>query len=973
METTPTVLYHLSDSGVRDKLRGMDTRFVSDKEVYALYNHLRHTYDLKPDTILDSIETVLTKTDLGPYFYRSLSTEEIAFLIAGSRYQEAMLTSRHASGSGEGINVTGRFGNKHLFFISETRELVRETLEAIKALMRENPVQSFRMSSYVVCLEGNPDANRRLYIVEGETPGVRKPGLMRHAAHHMEEKLGAVAEKKEVVDFLGTATEGFVHALLHNQRIRTLENYFTSWKRVVRRLKKGKTVHICIDQNIIADEPVPERRLQLWLPYENFRNNLTSIEGIFEKKGIPFTRQYFETFVMGNRRMVAFSTYIADSLITPELDGFLRNELSTRSILMKGDPIPTGQIGDFLGNLGLADSRGKLAYLGRMQAHRHKEYLIPLVFLLSDPNERVRKIAFDTIRNYLMAPDGEMKSDYYWATLYHIFAAATVPVEIPGSGKRALFGDEISRLVRFRGIHYESYFDDYSGKSCLFIRMNGEGIGKGGIRCHKTHVSFSGEGALSTNMLFKSLGLGIPYYATGKGGILGSLGKGEVRERVLAAYGRFLFKKAGIGPFSDVPAGDVGVGPSEIGALFEIITDEAARDLAAIAEGSLELQAERSDRLRRHFGINVADAALVATLASDREELKGYTSSAITGKPGGRGLALRTGATARGLYEVLAVLKGFHRYSDPDLWLNPSRIDEALDTEPEFYNAADANIRMLSFAIQGFGKVGGAFAGIVHAKGASVHMISDAGGTLVNLRGIPQVERLVQGAASGKGLAEMVEKGMGRFVEGDTTRPLTAMVDVVVPAALEEVVTLDAEMRTGAIHASRVEADYILQGANGPLTPEAETYLEDRGRISIPDILANAGGVLGSYLEWVDGLIKMFGYGKVTKYGLVHPVVQGLVRHHCGQGCGEDLHAVDELVYSRAFRFIMRGTAMGSVRLASERRISLRTAWMAEGIAAAAREGRLDDSFGDRVAHLRTHFASPEQGASQNVRPVVAR
>lgn len=179
-----------------------------------------------------------------------------------------------------------------------------------------------------------------------------------------------------------------------------------------------------------------------------------------------------------------------------------------------------------------------------------------------------------------------------------------------------------------------------------------------------------------------------------------------------------------------------------------------------------------------------------------------------------------------------------------------------------------------------------------------------------------------------------------------------------VPAALEEVVTLDAEMRAGAVHASRVEADYILQGANGPLTPEAETYLEDRGRISIPDILANAGGVLGSYLEWVDGLVKMFGYGKIRQYGLVHPVVQGLVTHHYGEGHEDALTAVEEVIYNRAFRFIMRGTAMGSVKLASDRGISLRTAWMAEGIAASAREGRLDDSFGNRVEHLRSHFAT---------------
>lgn len=959
MEATPTALYHLSDSGVREALRGIDNGFVSEKEVYALYNHIRQFYDLKPDTILDAIETVLTKTDLGPYFYRSLGTEEIAFLIAGSRYQEAMLNNRHAAGDGEGINVTGRFGNKSLFFISETRDLVNQTLASIKGLMREHPAQSFRMSAYVVCLMGRPEANRRLYIVEAESPGVRRSGLMSHAALYMAEKLGGAAAEGEVDAFLATASEGFLHALLHNHRIRTLENYFNAWKRVVRRLKEGKSVHICIDQNVIADEPVPERRIQLWLPYENFRNNLTSIEGIFAKKGIPFTRQYFETFVVDNQRMVAFSTYIADALVTPETVDFLRSELSTRSMLMKGDPIPTGQIGHLLDCLKLGDTDSKLAFLNRMQTQRHKEYLIPLVFLLGDGCERVRKSAFDTIRNYLLTPDGEMKSDYYWATLTHIFAAATVPVEMPGGEKRALFGDEIARLIGFRGIYYEDFFDEASGKSCLFIRMNGEGIGKGGIRCHDSQVSFSGEGALSTNMLFKSLGLGIPYFDTGKGGILGSLGEGDTRERILSAYGRFLYTRAEVGPFSDVPAGDVGVGPSEIGVLFEAVTDAVHRDLEAIQAGRLDPSSGRGRRLRRHFGIDVNDAALLGALVADRERVTGYTAATITGKPGGLGLALRSGATGRGLYEVLAVLKGFHRFGDPDLWLNPARIDEALGRESEFYAAADANIRMLSFAIQGFGKVGGSFAGFVHGKGAAIHMVSDAGGTLVNLRGISGMEALVAGAAQGKTLHEMVEPGMGEFVAGDPTLPLSAVVDVVVPAALEEVVTLDAEMRAGAVHASRVEADYILQGANGPLTPEAETYLEDRGRISIPDIMANCGGVLGSYLEWVDGLVKRFGYAKVRRFGLVHPVVQGLVAHHCGNAPEAELSAVDEALYLRAFRFILRGTAMASVKLAAERRISLRTAWMAEGIAAAAREGRFDDRFGARVESLRGHFADP--------------
>ena len=943
----------LSEHEARHQIRRIETSLVTEAQIYDLFNHIRTHYDLKPDTILDAIETMLTRTDLGPYFYRSLKTEELAFLIASSRYQEALLRDHHAPGEGEGIQVYGRFENRHIFFISETPKLVAETLASIRGIMRDNPIQSFRMSAYVVRLHGDPDANRRIYILEGEVPGFMKGGLLSQATRHMLDKLGQETDRDEIIVFLGSATEGFIEALLHNHRIRTLENYFKSWKRVVNKLEKGGEVYIGIDQNVIADEPMPERRLQLWLPFENFKSNLASIERIFDRKGIPFTRQYFETFFMENRRMVAFSTYLPDELITDELEVFLKNELTTRSMLMKGDTIATGRIGDLVEKLKLAPTPEKLEILSNMQINRHKEYLIPLVAFLSDPNERLRKGAFDTIRNYLYTPDGEMKSDYYWATLYHIFAAATVPVDVPGAGNRALFGDEIARLIRFRGIHYENFKEEASGKRFLFIRMHGDGIGKGGIRCHKSHVSFSGEGALSTNMLFKSLGLGIPYYTTGKGGILGDLSKKEVWEPVLKGFGKFLYQKADVGPLSDVPAGDVGVGAPEIGVLFEAITDEVQRDVEAIGGRTLERRSLRGRRLRRHFGINVWDDALMEELSQDREKVKGYSSAAITGKPGERGLSLRNGATARGAYEVLSVLKVFHRYNDADLWLSPSRIDEALDTEPQFCEAADASIRLLSFAIQGFGKVGAAFAGMVDAKGAKVHMISDASGTLMNRRGIPGMEALVDGARQGRPLTEMVEKKMGRFVEGDTDRPLTAVVDVILPAALEEVITLDDEGR--GVHAARVEADYILQGANGPLTPEAETYLEDRGRISIPDILANAGGVLGSYLEWLDGLIQTFGYRKIKKFGLVHPVVQGLVRHHHGED-GADLFSVDEVVYNRAFRFIIRGAATSCVKLSSHRRISLRTAWMSIGMAEAAREGRLDGSFEARVDELRRTF-----------------
>jgi glutamate dehydrogenase (NAD(P)+) len=74
--------------------------------------------------------------------------------------------------------------------------------------------------------------------------------------------------------------------------------------------------------------------------------------------------------------------------------------------------------------------------------------------------------------------------------------------------------------------------------------------------------------------------------------------------------------------------------------------------------------------------------------------------------------------------------------------------------------------------------------------------------------------------------------------------------DVLVPCALEQVITVD--------NASRIQARMVCEGANGPTTPEADAVLEDRGILVLPDVLANAGGVVVSYFEWVQGLQEYF-------------------------------------------------------------------------------------------------------------------
>ena len=75
-------------------------------------------------------------------------------------------------------------------------------------------------------------------------------------------------------------------------------------------------------------------------------------------------------------------------------------------------------------------------------------------------------------------------------------------------------------------------------------------------------------------------------------------------------------------------------------------------------------------------------------------------------------------------------------------------------------------------------------------------------------------------------------------------------VDILAPCALEQVIT--------ARNASQVRASIICEGANGPVTPAADAILEDKGVLILPDVLANAGGVIVSYFEWVQGLQEYF-------------------------------------------------------------------------------------------------------------------
>ena len=191
----------------------------------------------------------------------------------------------------------------------------------------------------------------------------------------------------------------------------------------------------------------------------------------------------------------------------------------------------------------------------------------------------------------------------------------------------------------------------------------------------------------------------------------------------------------------------------------------------------------------------------------------GYSPAIVTGKPLDLGGAPgREAATGRGCTYVL------------DAWC-------------QHQGLALAGQRV---AIQGFGNVGSWMARELHERGAKVVAVSDVSGAIVNPGGI-DVPGLVALVGSGR---SVVEAERGDVITNQELIELEC--DVLVPAALGEVIT-DA-------NAGAVRAKVVVEAANYPVTPGGDKILRDLGVTVIPDILANAGGVTGSYFEWTQNI-----------------------------------------------------------------------------------------------------------------------
>jgi len=147
-------------------------------------------------------------------------------------------------------------------------------------------------------------------------------------------------------------------------------------------------------------------------------------------------------------------------------------------------------------------------------------------------------------------------------------------------------------------------------------------------------------------------------------------------------------------------------------------------------------------------------------------------------------------------------------------------------------------IQNAKVAVQGFGNVGSVSADLLAKIGAKIVAVTDWKGGVYNDKGL-DVAKMIDYAKQ--------HRSIDGFPGGealDNTKLFELPVDVLIPAALENQITMD--------NAPKIKAKIIAEGANGPTTPDAHKYLHEKGIFVIPDILANAGGVTTSYFEWVQ-------------------------------------------------------------------------------------------------------------------------
>lgn len=203
------------------------------------------------------------------------------------------------------------------------------------------------------------------------------------------------------------------------------------------------------------------------------------------------------------------------------------------------------------------------------------------------------------------------------------------------------------------------------------------------------------------------------------------------------------------------------------------------------------------------------DAQTMAWLMDEFHRLDGFQPACVTGKPVSLfGAPGREEATGRGVAQITAAT----------------------------LKENDVKVKGATVAIQGFGNVGRYAALVCQELGMKVIALSDVTGGIYDKKGIN-----IASIFNVKDLSEVVsDNRIG------SSELLEIQADVLIPAALGGVINSN--------NMSKIKAEFIIEGANQPITTEADNELRKQGAVIVPDILANSGGVMGSYFEWTQNI-----------------------------------------------------------------------------------------------------------------------
>jgi glutamate dehydrogenase (NAD(P)+) len=344
---------------------------------------------------------------------------------------------------------------------------------------------------------------------------------------------------------------------------------------------------------------------------------------------------------------------------------------------------------------------------------------------------------------------------------------------------------------------------------------NALGPYKGGIRFHES-VNEEEVINLASLMTLKNALHDVPY-GGGKGGIILDPRSFSVKDLHLVCKKYVQYFSDIIGPDKDIPAPDVGSGEREM--------DWMMAEYKSIRPG---------------------------------QPYKGSFTGKSVVNGGSQG---RREATGKGVYFTF-------RYILHDFMKDQRKFLSGVSNDNPFAKTAlKYEGRPLKLAVQGFGNVGSVAALEAYQcqyLENKVVAVSDRNVTLLNADGL-DIPALVRFTSLHKGdlpttNEQLQEAGVKAEIQ-DRSKVLYLDVDVLILAALEDQIHLD--------NMDKIQAGIIVEGANAPVTSEADQYLSDKGVIIVPDILANAGGVIVSYFEWMQGRETQF-YSEAEVYELLY-------------------------------------------------------------------------------------------------------